>query len=144
MSSYTFEKFQQIICLQILNIYIIQRSSLSVDDNIYASPRGLSTLAKEFTATTRIMQSSSDEMSILVSGKAKIWINENYYIMPYNSRADVVRLLVERYDTKPNAKWAEVGPSCQHLTCLATLKIYDTTKQSVCGRKKNICVCVCV
>ena len=30
--------------------------------------------------------------------------NESYYIMPYNSRADVVRLLVEWYDTKSNLK----------------------------------------
>ena len=30
--------------------------------------------------------------------------NENYYIMPYNSLADVVRLMAERYDTKSNVK----------------------------------------
>ena len=40
-----------------------------MDDNIYAPPRGLSTLVKEFTAATRIMQSSSNELSTLVSGK---------------------------------------------------------------------------
>ena len=34
--------------------------------------RGLSTLAKEFTAATRIMQSSSNELSTLVPGKAKM------------------------------------------------------------------------
>ena len=50
----------------------IQRNSLSVDDNIYAPSRGLSTLAKEVTAATRIMQSSSNELSTLVSGKAKM------------------------------------------------------------------------
>ena len=38
---------------------------------IYALPWGLSTLAKEFTAAARIMQSSSNELSTLVSGK--IW-----------------------------------------------------------------------
>ena len=32
----------------------------------------MSTLAKELTAATRIMQSSSNEFSTLVSGKAKI------------------------------------------------------------------------
>ena len=32
-------------------------------------PWGWSTLAKEFTAATRIMQSSSNELSTLVSGK---------------------------------------------------------------------------
>ena len=30
--------------------------------------------------------------------------NESYYLTPYNSRADVVRLLAERYDTKSNVK----------------------------------------
>ena len=30
--------------------------------------------------------------------------NESYNIMPYNSRADVVRLLAERYDAKFNVK----------------------------------------
>ena len=34
-------------------------------------PEGLSTLAKELTATTRIMQNSSNELSTLISGKAK-------------------------------------------------------------------------
>ena len=32
----------------------------------------LNTLAKEFKAATRIMQSSSNELSTLVSGKAKM------------------------------------------------------------------------
>ncbi len=32
-------------------------------------PWGLSTLAKEFTAAARIMQTSSNELSTLVSGK---------------------------------------------------------------------------
>ena len=41
----------------------------SVDDNIYAPPWGLSTLPKEFTAAARIMQSSSNELSTLVSSK---------------------------------------------------------------------------
>ena len=40
-----------------------------MDDNIYALQWGLSTLAKEFTAADRIMQSSSKELSTLVSGK---------------------------------------------------------------------------
>ena len=47
----------------------MQRNSLSVDDNIYATPGGLRTLVKEFTAATRIMQSSSNELNTLVSGK---------------------------------------------------------------------------
>ena len=42
---------------------------LSMDDNIYAPPWGLSTLAKEFTAAARIIQISSNEVSTLVSGK---------------------------------------------------------------------------
>ena len=36
---------------------------------LYAPPWGLSTLAKEFTAAARTMQSSSNESSTLVSGK---------------------------------------------------------------------------
>ena len=35
------------------------------------TPRGVSTLVKELTAATRVMQSSSYELSALVSGKAK-------------------------------------------------------------------------
>ena len=42
---------------------VIQRKSLSVDDHIYAPQSGLSTLAKEFTAATRIIQRSSNELS---------------------------------------------------------------------------------
>ena len=34
----------------------------------YAPPRGMSTLAKEFTATNRIMVSSTNELSTLVYG----------------------------------------------------------------------------
>ena len=30
--------------------------------------------------------------------------NENYYLMPYNSQADMVRFLAERYDTKSSVK----------------------------------------
>ena len=51
---------------------LLQLNRLSVDDNIYAPPRGLRTLAKEFTAATRIMQSSLNDLSTLVSGKAKM------------------------------------------------------------------------
>ena len=40
-----------------------------MDDNIYVLPYGLSTLAKEFMATARIMQSSSNESSTLAHGK---------------------------------------------------------------------------
>ena len=36
---------------------------------IYAPPWGLSTQAKNFLVTARIMQSSSNELSSLVSGK---------------------------------------------------------------------------
>ena len=50
---------------------MIQRNSLSVDYNIYAAPQGFSTLSKEITTATRIMQSSSNELSTVVSGKAK-------------------------------------------------------------------------
>ena len=46
-----------------------ERKSLSVDDNIYAPSWGLSTLVKEFSATARIMQSSSKELSSLVADR---------------------------------------------------------------------------
>ena len=59
-------------CLLSYRRVVIQRNSLSVDDNIYAPPWELSTLAKEFTAATRMMQSSLNELSTLVSGKAKM------------------------------------------------------------------------
>ena len=36
---------------------------------IYAPPWGLSSLAKEFSAAARIMQSSSNELSALVADK---------------------------------------------------------------------------
>ena len=51
---------------------VIHRNILSVDDKICAPSRGLSTLVKEFTAATCIMQSSSNESSTLLSGKAKM------------------------------------------------------------------------
>ena len=51
--------------------------------------------------------------------------------MPYNSRADVVRLLAERYVTKSNVKLGEFR--FQRSTCLAKLRSCDTTKPSVCG-----------
>ena len=46
--------------------------------------------------------------------------------MPYNSRADEVRLLAERYETKSNVKLG--GFRSKRPTCLATLKSCDTTK----------------
>ena len=50
---------------------IIPDSGLTelVDDNIYAPPWGLSTLVKEFSAATRIIQSSSKELSTLVADR---------------------------------------------------------------------------
>ena len=48
---------------------IIERNSLSVDDNIYTNPWGLSTLVKEFSVTAHIMQSSSKELSTLVADR---------------------------------------------------------------------------
>ena len=50
------------------------------------------------------MQSSSNKLSALVSSKAKMYTNESYYIIPYNSRAGVVRLLAVRFDIKSNVK----------------------------------------
>ena len=59
MSSHTEElRYNETVCLW-MTIYTLP-------------PRGLSTLVKEFTAATRMMQSSSNELSTLVSGKAKM------------------------------------------------------------------------
>ena len=33
-----------------------------------------------------------------------MYTNESYYLMPYDSRADVVRLIAERFDTKSNVE----------------------------------------
>ena len=77
---------------------MIQLNCLSVDDNTYVPSRVLSTLTEEFTAATHVMQSSSNELSTLVSGEEKNVKNESYYIMHYNSRADMVRLLTEWYE----------------------------------------------
>ena len=57
---------------------------------------------------------------------------KSYYLMLYNSRADVVRLLAERYDTKSNEKLVGFDPSFNRPTCPATLKSSNTTKHSVC------------
>ena len=46
---------------------LIERNSLSVDDNIYAPPWRLSSLAKELPAAASVMQSSSKELSTLVA-----------------------------------------------------------------------------
>ena len=46
-----------------------QRNSLSVDDNIYAPPWGLSTLAMESSVAARIMQSYSKKLSTLVADR---------------------------------------------------------------------------
>ena len=54
--------------------------------------------------------------------------NEGYYLMPYNSRADVVSSLAERYDIKSNVKLGGFDPSIKRSTSLATLIICDTTK----------------
>ena len=35
-----------------------------------------------------------------------MYTNESYYIMPYNSQADVCQLMAERYDSKSNIKLA--------------------------------------
>ena len=62
-----------------------------------------------------------------------MYTNESYYIMPYNPRADMVRLLGAWYDTKSYINWSGFDPSLKRPTCLATLKSGDTTKQSVYG-----------
>ena len=53
--------------------------------------------------------------------------NERCHLIPYNSLAVAVRLLVEWSDTKSNVNWAGFDPSFKRPTCLATLKSCDTT-----------------
>ena len=50
-------------------IYIYYSGTIFHIKYIYARPFRLSTLVKEFTAAARIMQTSSNELSTLVSGK---------------------------------------------------------------------------
>ena len=50
-----------------IKIYIL--ISLSMDDNIYAPPWGLSTLVNEFSPAARIIQSFSKELSTLVTDR---------------------------------------------------------------------------
>ena len=120
--------------------------------------RGLSTLNKELTAATRIMQSSSNELRTLVSGKAKMLTNECYYIMPYNSRVDMFRLLAERYGIKSNVKFRsqiQVSDVSSHIeelwynetVCVwMTIYIYIYIYMCVCAYQIyiNVCICVCV
>ena len=96
---------------------------------ILRSPRWLSSLAKEFTAATRKIQSSSKELRHSGIRYGKHVTNESYYTMPYYSWADAVRLLAERYDTKSNVILCGFDPSFKCPTCLATLKSCDTTKR---------------
>ena len=53
---------------------------------------GLSILAKELTAGTSVMEKSSNKLSTLISDNAKCKQTKSYFIMRYNSRADVGRL----------------------------------------------------
>ena len=102
----------------------VQRNSLSVDDNIRSSI-GIEHSGEGIYNCQSHNAKLFNELSILVSGKAKILTNESDYKMPYNSRADVVRLLAERYDTKSNIKLD--GFRFKRPTRLATLKSCDTT-----------------
>ena len=86
-----------------------------MDDNIYAPHRGLSILAKELTATTHVMQSSSYELSTLVSGKAKC----------KQAKATTWCLIIP--------KLTSFNRSLKCPACLATLMSCDITKQSICG-----------
>ena len=59
--------FKRPTCLTTLKSF--DTTKLSLDDNIYAPPWGLSTLAKEFSTAACMIKSSSKELSTLVSGK---------------------------------------------------------------------------
>ena len=57
--------------------------------------------------------------------------NESYDLMPYYSQANVVRLLAERYATKPNVKFEGFRFPLKLPTF--ALNSCDTTKQSSSG-----------
>ena len=59
--------FKRPTCLDTLKS--CDTTKVCLDDDIYAHPQGLSILAEEYTAATRIIQRSSNELSTLVSGK---------------------------------------------------------------------------
>ena len=66
-----FKRIQKKICRHKMSIMFNETCIyIYIYIYIYAPPWGLSTLAKEFTAAVRIMQSFSNELSTLVSGKA--------------------------------------------------------------------------
>ena len=75
---------------------------IHVDDNIYAPPWGLSTLAKEFSAAARIMQSSSKESSTLGANRVSN-VNKRLLLLLHNTlkfpSPNLVRLLAERSET---------------------------------------------
>ena len=60
----------------------------------------LSQLTSPVRYGVREMKPGSCVRNLLVD----VFINESNFIIPYNFRADVVRLLVEQYDTKSNVK----------------------------------------
>ena len=55
-------------------------------------------MAKELTAATRVMQSSSNEMSTLVSDSAKCKQNKSYYICVLIPELMYVDEMAERLD----------------------------------------------
>ena len=84
-------------------------------------------LAKELMVTARVMQSSSNELSTLVSDSVKCKQTK------VNSRAAIRSSETDRYVIGLTLTLASVDTSLKRLTCLATLKSCDTTKQSVSG-----------
>ena len=63
--------------------------------------------------------------------QGKMYKKENYNIMPYYSRALVCQLVPERYDSKSNVKRGGFQSQLE-ASSLATLKGFDSTKQSFC------------
>ena len=92
--------------------------------------RGLSTLTKEITVPTSIIQNSSDEMSTLVYDRVKCKQTEvNIYTLnplacfgPSSGCGVWYRAAIKL-----------TGFRFQFETCLVTMKHCDTKKQSICG-----------
>ena len=59
--------------------------------------------------------------ALCYQAKQKCKQMNGYNIVPYNSRADVVRLMAEQYDSKSNVKLVGFDPSFKRPTCQATL-----------------------
>ena len=93
----------------------------------------MNTLAQHLTATIQVMQSSSNELSTLVSGKAKCKQMKATTLCLIILEQTCVDGWVGGMIQSLNQSCVGFNPSLKRPTCLASLKVCDTTKQSVSG-----------